>query len=146
MNSRIVLPAITSVLGAVWVYTGLMFHGWWVEGRAQGGFFPSIVGGLLVLVSVLAIISERRADPPEFWVSHVHPLLATVGVVGMAMLIGFFPALIVYVFAWLRWYEKYSWAFTGMVTVITVGLMYGIFSMWLRVPFPEGFILQLVRG
>lgn len=146
MNSRMILPSVTAVLGAVWVYTGLTFHGWWVDGRAQGGFFPSIVGGVLVFVSILAIINERRADPPEFWVSHVHPLLATIALVGMAMLIGFFPALLVYVLAWLHWYEKYSWLFSLTVTVVTVGLMYGVFAMWLRVPFPEGVILQLIRG
>ena len=145
-NSRILLPIVTTIIGVGWVYIGLRYHGWWIEGRAASGFFPTLVGGLLAAVSVMALISELKEEPPEFWVSHLHPLLAAVAVVVAALLIGFFPALTLYVFGWLKLYEKYSWRLSLGVTAVTTAGMYGIFSMWLRVPFPQGAILDLVLG
>jgi putative tricarboxylic transport membrane protein len=68
-----------------------------------------------------------------------------VSVVVLALLIGFFPALTLYVFGWIKWYEKYSWRLTILITVITIGAMYGIFAMWLRVPFPEGAVVEMLR-
>lgn len=146
INSRIVLPIVTAAVGVLWIYVGLTYHGWYIEERPASGFFPSIVGVLLTFVSVLAVIKEMREDPPEFWVSHIHPLLAAVSVVVFALLIGFFPALTAYVFAWLKWYEKYSWKFSVATTAVTIAAVYGIFSMWLRVPFPVGWIIEMVQN
>ena len=145
INNRVVFPVITALIGLLWIYVGLTYHGWYSEGRAASGFFPTIVGALLAFVSVLAVVSEAKVDPPDFWKSHVHPLLAAVSVVVLALLIGFFPALTLYVFGWIKWYEKYPWRLTILITVITIAAMYGIFAMWLRVPFPEGAIVEMLR-
>lgn len=145
-NSRLLLPIVTAIIGLAWVYIGLRYHGWWIEGRAASGFFPSLVGGLLALLSVMAIISELKEEPPKFFLFHVHPVLAAVLVVVTALLIGFFPALALYVLGWLKLYEKYGWRFSLSVTAVTTAGMYGIFYMWLRVPFPQGAILDLVLG
>ena len=144
LNTRVVLPALTGVIGILWIYVGLVHHGWWVEGRPGSGFFPSLAGGILLFVSILAVLSERREEPPMFMVSHVYPVAAAVAVVLLALLIGFFPALTLYVLGWVKFYERYRWPFSLAVTAVTIGAMYGIFSIWLRVPFPDGALFAMV--
>ena len=143
-NTRIILPIVTTGIGALWVLVGLIDHGWWVNGKPASGFFPTIIGALLVVVSVLVVIGESKVDPPGFIVSHLHPLMAAVAVVLLALLIGFFPALTLYVFLWLKVYEKHTWVFSLLTTAITIGAMFGIFSLWLSVLFPRGALVELV--
>ncbi|MCF7946046.1 MAG: tripartite tricarboxylate transporter TctB family protein [Spirochaetia bacterium] len=144
LNSRVIFPIITGIVGVLWIIIGLTNHDWWVEGRPQSGFFPSIVGGLLLFISFLAVINELKEEKTVFLLSHIYPVLAAVGMVVLAQLVGFFPALILYVFGWLKWFEKYRLVFSTLTALITGAAMYGIFYMWLRVPFPEGLILKLI--
>lgn len=146
VSSRVILPAITATLGVLWVVVGLFVYGWWIDGRPASGFFPTVVGFLLAVVSGMAIAGEFRSAPPGFFLYHAYPTLAAVSVVLAAMLIGFFPALAIYCFCWIRWFEKYSWRFSILLTVGTIGGVYAIFRLWLRVPFPGGLIAQLVAG
>ena len=144
LNSRVFLPAVTACIGLVWVVVGIVFHGWWIDGRPGSGFFPSLVGGVLVLVSVITVWEELKGAPPTFNVSHLFPIAAVVAIILSVLLIGFFPALTLYVFSWLKWYEKYTGRFAALITVVTIASMYGVFSLWLRVPFPQGVILEAI--
>ena len=144
LNSRVFVPIGTMIFGLLWVFVGLRYHGWWNDGRAASGFFPVLAGGLLALISVLAFLSERMENPPEFFIFHLIPLLAAVLVVGIAMVVGFFPALMLYMIGWLRWYERYTWRLSTSITAITILAMYGVFSVWLRVPFPKGILVELI--
>lgn len=145
VNSRVVLPAASACIGILWVVVGLTKYGWYVDEKPASGFFPILIGGLLALIGFLAVLSERKQSAPSFISAYIHPLLAAVSVVIFALAIGFFPALTLYVFGWLRWYEKYSLRFSLVVTAITIALMYGIFSMWLRVPFPAGQLIEIIQ-
>lgn len=144
MNTRVLLPGATALLGLFWAVVGVAQYGWWVDGRPTSGFFPVIVGVLLAAVSILAVVNEFRHERPLFAVSHLYPVLAAVGVVLGALLIGFFPALTLYTFLWLKLYERYDTRFSLLTTAVTIGAMYGVFSLWLRVPFPRGLIIDLV--
>jgi hypothetical protein len=144
ISSRTILPVLTAALGILWTIVGFTQYGWFEAGRPLPGFFPIIVGVLTAGVSILAVLRERKASPPQFLLTHLYPLLAAVGVVLLAMLIGFFPALTLYVFGWLKGYEKYSWKFSVLSTAVTIGGVYGIFALWLKVPFPMGSLVMLV--
>ena len=142
LNSRVFLPAVTAFIGLVWVIVGIAYHGWWIDGRPGSGFFPSLVGGLLVFVSVITAWEELKESDPSFFPFHLFPIAAVVAIVLLVLLIGFFPALTLYVFSWLKWYEKYTGRLAALITVVTIASMYGVFSLWLRVPFPGGVILE----
>ena len=144
VHSRVVFPVLTGLLGALWIFIGLTYHGWWTEGRPQSGFFPALIGAILLLVSVLAVINELQEEKPTFLFSHIYPVAAALGMVVFAQLLGFFPALMLFVFGWLKLYEKYGIVFSVTTTVVTAAAMYGIFYMWLRVPFPTGLLLKLI--
>ena len=90
----------------------------------------------------MTALEERKGASPTFQLSHLFPIAAVVAIVLSVLLIGFFPALTLYVFGWLKWYEKYTGRLATLITVVTVASMYGVFSLWLRVPFPQGAILE----
>ena len=146
INSRIVLPAVTLALGVLWVVYGLMEYGWWGDNGPKSGFFPAIVGTLLAVISVFAILGGLKNEKPAYLAASFHPVLGVIAVVLSSFLLGFFPALGLFVLGWIRFYEKYSWKTSLITSVITIAVFYGIFSLWLRVPFPEGIILDVLRG
>ena len=146
ITTRVLLPGITILLGLLWLFVGVVHYGWWSDGRPASGFFPSLVGILLAVTSVLALGNELKRKDPVFTILHGYPILAALGVVLGALLIGFFPALGLYLFGWLKWYERYRVRFSLAATVVTVGAMYGVFALWLRVPFPRGLILRWIVG
>lgn len=146
LNSRVILPSSTLILGIIWVVMGFIKYKWWTEKGPGSGFFPIIVGAILAGISVMAIINERHEEEPHYIMGNLYPLLAAVGILLAAMIIGFFPALIIFVFSWLKYFEKYSLRFSLLTSGITVISLYGTFVLWLRVPFPMGIIYKAIIG
>ncbi|MBF9018371.1 MULTISPECIES: tripartite tricarboxylate transporter TctB family protein [unclassified Oceanispirochaeta] len=144
-NTRVIIPAITFVLGLVWVIYGLTNYGWWDEGPGSG-FFPSIIGILTSGVSIIAFLEGKKMAPPEYIKASYLPFIAAFVTVGSAMIIGFFPAMFLFLQGWLKLIEKYSWKKSLPISVITTAILYGVFAMWLMVPFPEGLIFNAIRG
>ena len=56
------------------------------------------------------------------------------------------PAIILYVILWLRVVEKTPWKQTLIVLATIMAIVYGVFVVWLGVPFPQGFILEALLG
>ncbi len=139
-NSRAVFPLLTLLVGVLWFVLGIVQYGYWHDGRALSGFFPTLIGGGLAGISFLAFMAELKEGKPSFMMAYLHPVLAALGMVIMALLVGFFPALAIYLFTWLKWYEKYSVKVSAVTTVVTTAAVYGIFYMWLRVAFPHGLL------
>ena len=50
------------------------------------------------------------------------------------------PACILVSFLWLLLIEKYSWKKALLISVIMFVCVYGIFRLWLNVPFPKGLL------
>ncbi len=146
LNSRIILPVLTMSAGILWFVMGVFVYTWWSDKGPGNGFFPAIAGLILAGISILAIKSERKEEKPHYIFAHIYPLLAVAGILILAMLIGFFPSLAIYMFCWLKMYEKYSIRFSLLVCFITTASMFGVFYLWLRVPFPQGLILNLITG
>lgn len=144
-NTRVIIPAITFVLGIIWVIYGLKNYGWWDKGPGSG-FFPSIIGMLISGISIIALLEGRKMEPPEYIKASYLPFIAAFATVGLAMIIGFFPAMFLFLQGWLKLYEKYSWKKSLPISVITTAILYGVFAMWLMVPFPAGFIFNAIRG
>ena len=142
-NSRAVFPLVTFAVGVLWLVLGITHYGYWLNGRALSGFFPTLIGGGLAMMSVMAFLAELKEGKPSFMIIYIHPVLAALGMVVMALIAGFFTALAIYLFSWLKWYEKYSVKLSLLTTALTTAATFGVFYMWLRVPFPQGFLFNL---
>jgi hypothetical protein len=139
------IPLCSAVVGIVWVFVGLTHHGFWDEIKGPlPGFVPSLMAGVMVVVSIVGIFqSLKREDAPgrrESWTI----LLAAFITFGLVFLVGMIPALLVFVFLWLRFYEKVSWKNTIIILVISFGIAYGVFVEWLSIPFPNGVIIDAI--
>ena len=145
-NTRLIVPIVSLVVGVAWAVVGGVEYSWWTDGRPASGFFPSLVGILLAAVALIGIASETRSEPPAFLVAHVYPAAAAIVVVSAAVLIGFFPALAIYVLLWMRLFERYSWRCSLLTTIFSIGGVFSIFRVWLRIPFPAGYLYRLVTG
>ena len=132
--------------GAFYIYMGAAKYGWWKGISISGGFMPIVCGALLVLFSVLMVISKARRgqkaekiDPKA-----LIPVGAMVLILLLNYLLGLVGACIAVAFLWLRLMEKYSWGKSAFVSLVLFVCVYGIFRMWLNVPFPTGLIGSLI--
>jgi hypothetical protein len=145
MKVKTVIPLALTLLGGIWVYYGLAHHGFWdpVKGPLPG-FVPSLLAVLLCGVGVLGIVRSLREEGVRFAPENWAILLAALAAFALVFLIGMLPALLAFVFVWLKIYEKESWKNTLVVCAISFAIAYGVFVLWLAVPFPNGILIDAV--
>ena len=131
LNWRCVLFLVTAVLG------------FWSEAEGPGaGFFPAIIGCVLVFFSIVEFIKSIGSDEVKFDKEALYIVGSVAGILILNFLIGLLPALFIYYIAWLKFIEKYPWKKVILITIFYGGIMYGVFSLWLKVPFPTGILLS----
>lgn len=138
---RQLLPAAFILMSVVWIYTGLTKFGFF--DRLKGGtpaFMPVICASVMLVASVIALIRSFKEEVPDFHVLCFIFLLLGAAIIYLSKLIGLLPALLIFVFIWVKVIEKSSW----VSTLVVVGLMaligFGLFQGILKVPFPNGLI------
>ena len=131
---------IIAGLGAIGM--GLGKYGWWDSISIGGGFMPTIVGTLLVLFCVLMLISKvrRKEKAEKMDLKVLLPIGAMLLILLCNYLLGLLPACILVSFLWLLLIEKYSWKKALLISAIMFVCVYGIFRLWLNVPFPKGLL------
>ncbi|WP_319757940.1 tripartite tricarboxylate transporter TctB family protein [uncultured Sphaerochaeta sp.] len=143
----IVIVIIEILVAIVWIQQGVVRYVFWENGRPGGGFVP-VIFAVIVLAAALAILikvvfGKNQKETYVFQPSAFIPVVAAV--LGGFMLqvggIGF--SVFLFTSIWMRFLSKYSWVKTLITSAIFTFFIYGIFRMWLRVPFPQGFIFQL---
>ena len=145
MKIKTLIPLISTATGIFWIYYGLSRHGFWhpVKGP-QAGFVPTLIAVTLVGISIPGVIqSLKQKDEPdrmENWTI----VLASAAIFFSVLLFGMTISLLAFVFVWLKIYEKASWKDTIIVLVISFAIIFGIFVLWLGVPFPRGIIIDTI--
>jgi len=147
MKTKTIIPLVTLVIGVVWIVYGLMYHGFWNSVKGPGiAFVPILIASVLVAVSIAGVIrSFKEKDEPdrlENWTI----VLAAAAVFGLTFIFGFIVTLLVFIFIWVRKYEKASWKHTIILLVFTFAFVFGVFDIWLDVSFPKGIILDAILG
>ena len=131
---------IIAGLGAIGM--GLGKYGWWNRISIGGGFMPTVVGVLLVLFCVLMVISKakRKETGEKLDLKVFLPVGAMLLILLCNYLLGLIPACILVSFLWLLFIEKYNWKKALLISAIMFACVYGIFRLWLNVPFPKGLL------
>jgi hypothetical protein len=143
IKSKTLIPVCSGILAVFWFFYGIIRHGFWDELKGpMPGFVPALIAALLLLMSIFGVIhSFREAEAkktPESWTI----LLAAFITFGLVSLAGMIPALMAFVFVWLKFYEKAGWKNTFIVLLVSFFIAYGVFAMWLEVPFPQGLLFD----
>jgi hypothetical protein len=146
-NSKSVVALACIAIAVVWMYLGITKYGLWdpKEGPLSG-FFPTIIGGVLLISSVLYFIRSFSMEGAKYEKGAIQLAIGMLVIFGVSYLIGFLPTLLLFYIFWLRMMEKMSVRTIIIATVVMTAIVYGTFSMWLKVPFPEGLLLEMILG
>lgn len=146
-NSKSVVALACIAIAVVWMYLGITKYGLWdpKEGPLSG-FFPTIIGGVLLISSALYFIRSFSMEGAKYEKGAIQLAIGMLVIFGVSYLIGFLPTLLLFYIFWLRMMEKMSVRTIIIATVVMTAIVYGTFSMWLKVPFPEGLLLEMILG
>ena len=146
-NSKSVVALACIAIAVVWMYLGITKYGLWdpKEGPLSG-FFPTIIGGVLLISSALYFIRSFSMEGAKYEKGAIQLAIGMLVIFGASYLIGFLPTLLLFYIFWLRVMEKMPVRTIIIATVVMTAIVYGTFSMWRRVPFPEGLLLEMILG
>ena len=146
-NSKSVVALACIAIAVVWMYLGITKYGLWdpKEGPLSG-FFPTIIGGVLLISSALYFIRSFSMEGAKYEKGAIQLTIGMLVIFGASYLIGFLPTLLLFYIFWLRVMEKMPVRTIIIATVVMTAIVYGTFSMWLKVPFPEGLLFEMILG
>ena len=133
--------ASAAIVGAVFAYLGLKVYGFWHPRRGPlPGFYPSLMGMILIVVSFAGFLKSFKDAPPTLERRNWYVVLAVVFVIAFSYVIGLLPSLASYILVWLIVVQKTAWK-TVITTLLSISaIVYGVFILWLQVPFEAGII------
>ena len=146
-NSKSVIALACIAIAVVWMYLGITKYGLWdpKEGPLSG-FFTTIIGGVLLISSVIYFIRSFSMEGAKYEKGAIQLTIGMLVIFGASYLIGFLPTLLLFYIFWLRVMEKMPVRTIIIATVVMTAIVYGTFSMWLKVPFPEGLLFEMILG
>ena len=146
--SKILVPLVTLAVGVLFAVISFGEYGFWDNNalKPTKGFFPGIISIALIALSVLAFINGLKSPNSEFRLINWYVPIAVLLIVAATYVIGMIPSLLIFVFLWLKVYEKESWLTTLIALLIVAFIVIGCFRIWLDIQFPIGFIGELIFG
>lgn len=146
--TKVIVPVVTCAIGILFASIAFGQYGFWdsVAMKPTKGFFPGIISIGLIALSVLAFINGLKSPTAEFRLINWYVPLAVLLIIAATYVIGMIPSLLIFVFLWLKGYEKQSWTTTIIALLIVSFIVIGCFRIWLDIQFPIGFIGELIFG
>lgn len=141
-----IIEIFSIIAGLFYIYMGAAKYGWWKGISISGGFMPIVCGAFVVIFSVLMLIKKIRTKEKmeKIDLKALLPVGAMALILLCNYLLGLVGACVIVAFLWLKFIEKYSWVKSLIVSVIMFACVYGIFRMWLNVPFPTGLLGEIL--
>ncbi len=139
------LPIFFIVLSILWIVIGVTKFGYF--NRLKGGtaaFLPVTCAAVMLVASTVTLIQSfvKVEKPPKISFLCILFFIMSFGIVAMSYIIGLMPAMLLYVFIWIKFVEKVKWLNSIIVTAACAAVGYGLFQFALRVPFPQGMIYE----
>lgn len=138
--SYYIMEIIFIIVGIISVFTGLTKHKFWIEKVPGGGFMPVVIGTLLIILSALIVLKKDQKAKVKLSKKELIPIIAMIILLILTKVIGLLPSLLIIVLGMLRFVENYSWKNSIIISVVLMSIIYAVFSLWLKVPFPRGII------
>ena len=141
-----VVEVICIIAGLAYMLTGIFRYGVWKGITINAGFMPLFCGSIITLLGVLMLISKvkKGVRAEKFDMRALYPVGAMILILICNYFTGLIGACFVVALIWLRFVEKFSWKSSVIAAVILLIATYGIFRMWLNVPFPKGIIGEML--
>lgn len=145
---KTIFPIITALISIFFITFGVIVFGFWDETAGPlSGFFPAIIGSVLLLVSIISIVTSfGDKKEAKFYSSEFYIIIAAVITFLMGYLIGFMPSLFIFLISWMKIIEKSSWKQSLLLSVSVTTALFAIFSIWLEISFPKGLFFDMIFG
>ena len=140
MKQHYIIPGILSLISIGWIAMAVTTYGVWDEGPL-GGFMP-LVAAVITIGFSIGCVLKGEAKRKEWHLTVFIPVILVVALVLTVPLIGMLPGMCLLLVGWLRFLEKYSWGFSLLLAACVIGCVWLIFSLWLQVPFPQGWLVE----
>ena len=131
IQMKTIFPIIMASIAIFFIVFGIAVFGFWDETAGPlSGFFPAIIGSVLLLVSVICIITSFKSKvETKFYKSEIYLILAAIATFCVGYLIGFIPGLFVFLILWMKVIEKSSWKQTLILSLSVTIVLFGIFGI-----------------
>ena len=152
----LVLEILMMGASVLWIVMGINKYGIWAGQAPGGGLFP-VIGGSIILICCIAdiiirIVKKQPINGGKFegedeyimlgWVPRVLRPLAVVvyGFLSLLVLkyLGFLLCAFLTSFIWLVFISKRKIVRSVLTSLTVTAVLYGIFVLWLKIPFPKG--------
>jgi hypothetical protein len=137
-----VISGICILIGGYWAYKGFSTYGIWVDKGPGGGFLPVVIGLLVIILSLAQIIRSLKLPYQKIHISGriLIPIITCVASVILTEFLGLVVTMTLMTIFWLKVIEKYSLLRSIITGLATGAFLYGVFTVWLQVIFPKGFL------
>lgn len=157
MISDIIFSIILIVLSLVWAGIGIFQLGLWIPGvSADSGFIPTVFALLTLICSVIMLVQAvkkyRNRDTAEkketvqetagrkeqilAFVKKYAPVIFGIFGILCLQILGLIPAVLLLILGWMKLMNQFSWPKSLLIAVTVTVVIYGIFDLWLQIPFP----------
>jgi len=157
---EIAINMLMFLMGGYWVQQGVVVYKFWPKGLPGSGFMPAIFGAFLMILSgFLAIVAvkkrvgetdkgtvdkkqqkESKVNDTKYptWIRPLVPAVYSMLSIVLMVTVGVLPTIFLTAFIWLLVVSKIKLGKSLFVSVIVTLCVYGVFVLWLRIPFPRG--------
>jgi putative tricarboxylic transport membrane protein len=149
LSERVVEIAVAILMfaiGAVIMADNYHLGAGWAKDGPESGYFPFRIGVIICIASVAVLVQAvmKRGNRATLFVSYPrlrHVLLVLVPTliyVAAIQWIGIYVASAVFIAAFMRVMDKYSWVKTLLVSVGLNAILFWLFEIQFLVPLPKG--------
>jgi hypothetical protein len=148
MRNVDVVTGIVMLLLSVLIFAATRHLPYWADfapGSAFGPFWVAIAGGIVSLALLVGAL-RRQTNPPVEWpdrAGFIRVVLTAIGlwaVVLLAPLLGLILTAVLFMLFLLIVVERRRLVPSVVTTLVTAGLVYGVFVAWLDIAFPKGLL------
>jgi len=146
--SKVIIPIIAIIIGAIFFYIGVFQYGFWDSeaSKPTKGFFPVIIATALIGLSILALVQGIKSEKVEFNFKNWLVPLGLLAIIASSYIFGLVLSIAAYIVIWLKVYEKQTWKTTIITLAVAMFIVVGCFQLWLGIDFPLGIIFDLILG
>jgi hypothetical protein len=147
---ELAINLIIFLLAGYWCQQGLMVYSFWNKNQPGSGFIPVIFSVILMAFTLVLMLKEIRrmrrlhaqgsstkAAVPSALLRPLLPVAYTIAAIVVFRFAGVVVSMFLTSFVWLQCISKVSLAKSLIISVILTLMVYLIFVMWLRIPFPR---------
>jgi putative tricarboxylic transport membrane protein len=144
--AEIVVAIVMFMVGVGMMLDNYQLGAGWAREGPQSGYFPFRIGAIICIASVAVLVqvltSDKRRNAVFVTYAQLKPVLyvlvPTLVYVAAIQFIGIYVASTVFIAAFMRFMDKYSWLKIVAISIGFNAILFWLFEIQFLVPLPKG--------